>query len=141
VTRLAFLLLILPALQTKGQKLVVSAISEMTVYGYQGGGILSFQNKHYWRFGAFYQAPIRVRKNERGPKNEFLGLVTAIPLAKTDKIIFYGVGRGGVIDKTFMVFTPGLDTEVKIGDNISLCAGMSIRNTYPSVLLKINFML
>ncbi len=131
---------VLLALHGFGQRIIVSGITEMTVAGYEVGGVISYESKGAWRTGAFYQQSLPTR-SEFANRNTFWGLINSIPLVKTEKLKFYGVVRTGMVNQKFFVLTPGLETDLSVGNNLSIGAGFSIRKTYPSASLKINFIL
>lgn len=131
---------VLLALHGFGQRVIVSAATEMTVAGYEAGGVISYKSKGSWRTGVFYQQSLPTR-TEFASTNTFWGLVNSIPLVKTEKLKFYGVIRTGMVNQKFFVLTPGLETDLSVGNYFSVGAGFAIRKTYPSASLKINFIL
>lgn len=134
-------ILILITLQASGQRVLVSATGEMTVAGYEGGGVISIEGKSAWKVGVFYQKSLFLQKEYETSTNAFWGMITCVPLAKSEKVNFHGVVRAGFANEIFFVVTPGFETTVRLGNNLSFGAGLSIRKTYPSASMKINFVL
>jgi hypothetical protein len=130
--------LALITVRVSAQTAIASFIGEMTVAGYEGGAAISYENKRAWRIGVFYQVAVLPQEMQIKTQNSFLGLVTSVPVAKSEKVNFHGVIRTGLVNRTFVVATPGLETTVRLGKNFSFGAGLSIRKTYPSALVKLS---
>ena len=73
--------------------------------------------------------------------NPFFGILVHAPFVKTDKVSFYGTLRTGVVNRYFAVCVPGLETDLKLSNALSLGVGVSVRMTYPSASLKLNIRL
>jgi hypothetical protein len=138
---LVFILILLASVEANSQSLVVSAVTELTVAGYEAGGILSFENKRSWRLGAFYQTSLIFANQEQKSGNLFYGIMMSAPLVRSEKVNFSATARPGIVNKQFYVISPGFETDCKVGKDFSVGIGLSIRKTYPSATLKINFLL
>jgi hypothetical protein len=138
---LVVILFLMAGLEASSQSFVISAVSELTVAGYEAGGMLSFANKRNWRAGFFYQSSLIFANHEQKSENLFYGIMMSAPLIRSEKINFYATVRPGIVNKQFYVISPGFETECKVGKNLSVGIGLGIRKTYPSATLKINYLL
>lgn len=123
-----------------GQDLVSALQVEYTVAGLQYGGSLMYEAKSKLGLGFFYQAPIGSLEDAH-IKDQFYGVITQIPLAKSEKILFAANLRAGLVNDQFLVVVPGLETNINISKRIGIAFGMSLRMNYPSVSTKITLKL
>src|SRR5258708_18701872 len=124
--------------QSRKPHIMVSAILEKTIVEKQAGGSICWQLPSLWRIGGFYQSTIdnRVEGTENAT---FWGALLAAPIVKSGKLNFYLTIRSGYANNIFFVTTPGLLTEIKISQWLSLDTGVSIRKGYLSANTSLNF--
>lgn len=139
-TRLTILFLLV-AISGFAQKVSFSPLTEKTTLGLQYGSSLSYQTASKWGLGVFYQASIQ--KNEKGisQENPFYGLIVNIPLGRSEKVNVYAHTRVGIVNNLFFVLTPGLESELKISNHLSISGIMSFRMGNPSAIMQLNFKL
>lgn len=132
---LATFVLLCPAVQA--QNLVVQTESEYTVAGMQHGGSLQYETASQWALGFFYQAEFEIADEAQQPGSAFLGARLQAPLAKTQRMSFFAILRGGLINDNFVALVPGLETRVHIGRRFGTAFGMSMRMGYASISGKL----
>src|SRR4051812_40755513 len=100
------------------QHLQLSPSAEKTIAGYEYGCALTFRTKSQFFFGTFYQTTFKRSSENIQVSNPFYGLVASAPLMKCDRMNFHANTRIGLINKTFLVMIPGIETELKLSNAI-----------------------
>ncbi len=136
---LPLLVLSMTATFARAQHLHFSAGVEKTAVRCLYGGGLTFETKHKWGVGGFYQTSIaRPPKETFNLKDAFYGVLFQVPLLKTDKIDFFATARLGMVNENFFAAVPGLETRIKTWRNLSTVFGMGYRVGYPAIGLKLS---
>jgi len=139
-------LFIIPALLValnsycNAQSMLLSALTEYTVAGPQYGVSMMYESKKQLGAGVFYQMDVNLPL-ETKTKNTFYGGQFQIPIAKAEKLSFYATLRCGLVNDTFVVVVPGVETSIKAGKRLRIGFGMSLRMNYPSVSGKLSWKL
>jgi hypothetical protein len=123
----------------KAQILNVSAGIEKTAVRCLYGGELTFETKRKWGLGLFYQtAFLQETKEVRDSDDTFYGLLSQVPLAKTETIDFFATARLGMVSGSYFVAVPGLETRIKTWRKLSTILSMGYRVGYPAIGLKLS---
>lgn len=132
--------LIIVIIQTTiGQHLMLTPLVEKTITGYEYGSALTFRTKSQFSFGAFYQGNIAKTPENTQIINPFYGMLLTAPLLKCDRLNFHANTRIGFVNNIFLAVVPGIETEIKVFNALSLGIGMSIRKGFLSANGNIKF--
>ncbi|HYC86465.1 MAG TPA: hypothetical protein VEB86_14630 [Chryseosolibacter sp.] len=137
-TLIVLLILTVVSTTSRGQHMWLSMLSEYTIAGPQYGAAILMETNKKLGAGLFYQADIQ-SPAEVKTNNTFYGLQLQIPLAKSEKINFFGTVRGGLVNDKFAVIVPGVETRINAGKRLAVGFAMSMRMNYPSVLGKLTY--
>lgn len=128
--RLTIIILLITSFQASAQMMDFVSGLEKTVAGAEGSVSIQYESKHQWRAGVFYQQAVTiplVQSQEAESPYAWYGVSISVPMAKTEKVSFYGRLRAGYANESFMVLVPSLETKLKISRKISLSVGSSYR--------------
>ena len=132
----AMCLILSPA---KCQTVLASVGVEKTAKRALYGGTLMFEHRSKVAIGAAYQACISNESYDGKKLSDiFYGVAFQAPIAKSNKIDFFGTVRLGFVNENFFVALPGLETRIKTWRNLSTIFCMGYRVGYPSVGLKLS---
>ena len=132
-----FMAMLIVALAAQSQRPVASLGLEKSVTGMEYGAMALYRTKAQWGFGGFYQTELPKKSEGLKGANTFYGAVLYAPVMKSQKINFYMNIRLGVVNKTFVIITPGLETELIFSKRVSLGLGMGFRKSYPALAARI----
>lgn len=129
------IMLLFTSLQAAAQKMDAVPGLEKTVAGVESSFSMNYESKRQWRMGMFYQTAISipfVQSQEADASYEWYGVSIAAPLAKTEKIAFYGRLRAGYANANFMVVAPSVETHIKISKAFAVSVGSGYRMGHTS---------
>lgn len=131
------LLLAIAPFAASAQSLLLAPYLEKTVAGNQYGTQLLYELRSEWSVGVFYQKSVQPSEglNSYYP---FYGAVINAPLVKSPRLTFLFSGRGGVVNDHFLVFTPGVETKIKLSKVFQFSVFTSVRMASPSAALKLS---
>jgi hypothetical protein len=127
-----YILLVFITTHIYGQDLKLSIQVESTIAGLQYGGTAMYETGKLLGFGVFFQKDTGPA-DEYNEVNVFYGGQIQVPLVKSDRLGFFAVLRGGLVNDKFVVVVPGLETRIKLGKRLAIGLGTSMRMNYPSI--------
>jgi hypothetical protein len=131
-------LLVLSQTLLFSQQVMLSVQTEYTVAGAQYGASSMYETKKLLGGGVFYQTDVKAPA-EGLAKNTYYGVQVQVPLAKAERLNFFGTLRGGLVNEKFVVVVPGLETRINAGKHFAVSFGMSLRMNYPAVSSKLTW--
>lgn len=137
-TAILFVLL-LATISLCAQNLTLGTGIERTVAATESQFTVGYLTKKQWSVGTFYQATLNVppfENTSEGNSRTWYGAYLNLPLAKSEKIIFYTQVRAGLINKQFVAIVPSLETKITITRWFALGVGSSYRHGYPAFSFK-----
>jgi hypothetical protein len=117
---------------TQAQHLSLSPVAEQTVAGFQFGTRVLFQSSGQWGFGGFYQTSRSIMLEDKKVRDTFYGVLIQAPINRAEKVNVFLTARVGVVNEIFIVFVPGIETEIKCFPWLSVSVGTSMRMSHPS---------
>lgn len=131
----AVVVILISAINVSAQQFVVGAQMEYTVSGSEAGVVMMYESKELVDIGLFYQRS--EFSGEREVENGFYGAMLQLPIVKTEKLVFYGAVRGGIINREFFFVTPSIQTRINLRSRWGVGFGMGIRSGYPSASARL----
>ncbi len=125
------------SLVANAQDMVLSAGAEKTVNGNEFAGSLMYETKKSWALGTFYQTGLDRNNGEHVLVNPFYGLVMQAPVMRSDRISLFGVLRTGVVNNTFFIVVPAVETRVLVTSRAGFSIGAGLRAGHPSFSAKL----
>ncbi len=139
---LIIFLIILVAAKANAQDIVATTGIEKTVAGSETFFSLSYENKAKWSLGGFYQTKINLpiaENNTTDSDIKWMGAVLNIPLIHTEKIDLFLKLRGGMVNDSFIVLSPAIETKVNITQRFGFGVWSGYRQGYPSFAANVHF--
>lgn len=121
----------------QAQTLVLSTGIEKTVADTESQFMMGYQSKKQWAIGTFYQNSLNNFTNENNREQSYwYGAFTTLSIAKSEKVSFYAMVRGGLMNEQFVVLVPSLETKIKISKWLAVGVASSYRQGYPAFSIK-----
>ncbi len=136
-----FVLFMLPVVSF-AQRINVQGKIEQTARGagYEAG--LGFEFRSKVAAGVFYQTKsFREADNFAIQSDTYYGGYAHLPIVKERRLMLGAVLRGGLINKSFFVITPALETRFNVTSNFGVITGLAYRQGYPAGTLALLYSL